>query len=77
MSEKNLRILAFGAHPDDCDFSAGGTAIRFARAGHQVRLVSMTNGDAGHHEIGGLALARRRYAETGSGALPAWIPRAG
>ena len=54
MSDK-LRILIVGAHPDDPDYSAGGTAALYARHGHQVKLVSLTNGDAGHHEQGGLA----------------------
>ncbi len=58
-----LRILVFGAHPDDCDIKAGGIAIKYAALGHQVRFVSVTNGDAGHHEIGGIELARRRKAE--------------
>ncbi|MHB9033051.1 MAG: PIG-L deacetylase family protein [Anaerolineae bacterium] len=73
MTTEPLKILIFGAHPDDCDFSAGGTAIRFARAGHKVRLVSVTNGDAGHHAIGGLELARRRYAETQAAARVAGV----
>ncbi len=59
-----LNILVFGAHPDDPDFSAGGVAALYARQGHRVKFVSLTNGDAGHHEIGGVELARRRYAET-------------
>jgi LmbE family N-acetylglucosaminyl deacetylase len=63
-SASPLRILVFGAHPDDCDFSAGGVAAMYGRLGHQVKFVSMTNGDAGHHEIGGVELAKRRYAET-------------
>lgn len=62
--QAKLRIIAFGAHPDDCDFRFGGTAIKFARAGHAVKFVSVTNGNAGHHEMGGGILARRRHAET-------------
>jgi LmbE family N-acetylglucosaminyl deacetylase len=58
-----LRILIIGAHPDDPDFSAGGTAARYARLGHTVKLVSLTNGDAGHHEQGGAPLAWRRRQE--------------
>jgi LmbE family N-acetylglucosaminyl deacetylase len=59
-----LRIIAIGAHPDDCDIKFGGTAIKFARAGHAVKFLSVTNGDAGHHEMGGGVLAKRRYLET-------------
>jgi len=58
-----LRIIAFGAHPDDCDQKAGGTAAKWAALGHQVKFVSVTNGDAGHQTEGGGALARRRRAE--------------
>jgi LmbE family N-acetylglucosaminyl deacetylase len=58
-----LNIIAFGAHPDDCDIRAGGTAAKWAAAGHRVRFVSVTNGDAGHQSQGGGALAARRRAE--------------
>jgi LmbE family N-acetylglucosaminyl deacetylase len=60
---RRLTILVIGAHPDDPDVSCGGTAIRYALAGHRVVFVSMTNGATGHHEIGGIELARRRHAE--------------
>jgi LmbE family N-acetylglucosaminyl deacetylase len=57
------RILFIGAHPDDCDVKAGGTAALLAERGHAVKFVSLTNGDAGHHEMGGGPLAKRRRAE--------------
>lgn len=63
MPDKQLRILAFGAHPDDCDAKVGGTGAKWAKLGHVVKFVSVTNGDSGHHEIGGVELARRRKAE--------------
>ena len=59
---KILNILVFGAHPDDAE-SAAGTAALYGRLGHRVKFVSLTNGDSGHHEIGGVELARRRYQE--------------
>jgi LmbE family N-acetylglucosaminyl deacetylase len=62
--EKPLRILMIGAHPDDCDIKSGGTAALFAKLGHEVKFLSITNGDAGHMEMGGGMLAKRRYAET-------------
>jgi LmbE family N-acetylglucosaminyl deacetylase len=58
-----IRVIVFGAHPDDCDSDAGGTAILYAKMGHKVKFVSMTNGDAGHYAIGGGALAKIRIAE--------------
>ncbi|MBK9168273.1 MAG: PIG-L family deacetylase [Bryobacterales bacterium] len=62
--DKKLRVIAIGAHPDDCDLKFGGTAIKLAAAGHAVKFLSVTNGDAGHHEMAGGTLARRRYLET-------------
>lgn len=58
-----LSIIMFGAHPDDCDIRSAGTAAKWVAAGHKVRFVSVTNGDAGHHEMGGGILAARRRAE--------------
>ena len=60
---KPINVIVFGAHPDDCDIKAGGTAILFAKMGHNVKFVSMTNGDAGHQAKGGGALAKIRIAE--------------
>ncbi len=58
-----LRIIVFGAHPDDAEFKAGGTAILWANQGHHVKLVSVTNGDVGHWQMAGGPLAQRRTAE--------------
>ena len=68
-----LNILVFGAHPDDCDLRFGGAAMLYRKYGHNVRFVSLTNGDTGHHEIGGGDLARRRYAEAQAAAKVADI----
>lgn len=57
------RVIVIGAHPDDCDLDAGGTAALFASMGYAVKFVSVTNGDAGHQTQGGGALAKRRMAE--------------
>jgi len=58
-----LRIIAFGAHPDDCEIQAGGSAARWAGRGHHVLFVSVTNGDIGHWREAGGPLALRRKAE--------------
>ena len=34
-----LRIICFGAHPDDCEIQAGGTAALWASQGHHVLFV--------------------------------------
>lgn len=58
-----LRIIAFGAHPDDAELKAGGVAALWAAQGHKVKFVSMTNGDIGHFREAGGPLAVRRLAE--------------
>jgi LmbE family N-acetylglucosaminyl deacetylase len=58
-----LRIICFGAHPDDCELQAGGTAAMWASRGHKVKFVSVTNGDIGHWRDAGGPLARRRRIE--------------
>ena len=58
-----LRVVAFGAHPDDAEQKFGGTAALMAAQGHKVKLVSLTNGDVGHFEQAGGPLAIRRKAE--------------
>ncbi|QRR00359.1 PIG-L deacetylase family protein [Dyadobacter sandarakinus] len=59
-----LKIIVFGAHPDDCDLGAGGIASIYSSMGHQVKFVSLTNGDKGHQDMGGGELANRRLLET-------------
>ncbi len=61
---EKIRIIAFGAHPDDCDIRAAGTAALWVKMGYAVKFVSVTNGDAGHQTMHGSELARRRLGET-------------
>lgn len=58
-----LRIIVFGAHPDDAEYKAGGCGAKWAKLGHHVKLVSVTNGDIGHWNMAGGPLAQRRTAE--------------
>ncbi len=58
-----LRIIVFGAHPDDCEWSAGGATAKWTALGHHVKFVSCTNGDIGHWGMAGGPLAKRRAAE--------------
>lgn len=62
-AQDKLNIVVLGAHPDDADHKVGGTAIKFARLGHRVLFVSVTNGDAGHYRLGGKELAEIRKIE--------------
>jgi len=60
---QTLKVIVFGAHPDDCDLNAGGTAALFVQMGHKVKFVSLTNGNKGHHTMKADELAARRKAE--------------
>ena len=62
------RFLVFGAHPDDTDLVFGGTALKLTAAGHNVKFVSLCNGDNGHFSMPPEALAARRYGETQASA---------
>lgn len=64
-ADGKLRIICFGAHPDDCELQAGGVGALWAAQGHKVKFVAMTNGDIGHwREAGGpLALRRKKEVE--------------
>ena len=59
---KKLHIIIIGAHPDDPD-EDGGTAYKWAQAGYDVLMVSLTNGDAGHQSIKAKKLAKIRREE--------------
>jgi N-acetylglucosamine malate deacetylase 1 len=60
---EKLRLMVVAAHPDEADMYAGGTAAMFAERGAAVKFLSITSGDAGHYEIGGMQLAHRRWEE--------------
>jgi N-acetylglucosamine malate deacetylase 1 len=63
-----LGVIVFGAHPDDCEIRAGGSAALWSDLGHHVKLVSMTNGDIGHWQMAGGPLALRRNDEVQAAA---------
>jgi len=67
-NDGKLRIIVFGAHPDDAEYKAGGSAMLWQQSGHHVMLVSVTNGDIGHWQMAGGALAQRRTAEVKAAA---------
>ncbi len=49
MSDDPQKLLILGAHPDDAEFHAGGLASLYRSHGHVVKMVSVSNGAAGHH----------------------------
>ncbi len=62
-NDGKLRIIVFGAHPDDAEYRGAGAAMKWARMGHHVKFVSATNGDIGHWRMAGGPLALRRRNE--------------
>lgn len=46
------RVLVVMAHPDDCDFGAGGTIAQWSAKGIHVSYCIITNGDQGGEESG-------------------------
>ena len=53
-----------GAHQDDVELQGGGLAAKYRRLGHDVRILSMTNGCGGHHILSPEETSRVRYAES-------------
>lgn len=68
MTESTCRVMAIGAHPDDCEFRFGGTAALVARRGASVCMLSITDGGAGHHEMTPADLIARRAEEARNAA---------
>jgi LmbE family N-acetylglucosaminyl deacetylase len=62
-NDGKLRIIVFGAHPDDAEYRGAGVAMKWAKLCHHVKLVSATNGDIGHWQSAGGPLALRRKKE--------------
>lgn len=62
-SDRSCRVLVLGAHPDDAEFFAGGLLHEHKRRGSEIRLVSITNGQSGHHELSSEVLVAKRRAE--------------
>jgi len=58
-----VRIIIFGAHPDDCEWTSGGVSALWSQMGHKVKFVSVTKGNKGHHLMKPDELAARRSGE--------------
>jgi len=74
MAAGKLKLLILGAHPDDAEFAAGGLLLKYVAAGHSVKIVSVTDGSAGHHEKDAQQLARARRAEADAVASRLNVP---
>lgn len=62
-AQEPLRVMVIFAHPDEGEIYAGGVTALYTKLGHDVKFMSLTNGDAGHYEMKPEDLAKRRYKE--------------
>lgn len=62
---RSLKIAAVYAHPDDGEFFAAGSLVKWARQGHEIYAICATNGDLGtkRADVDGAALGRTRADE--------------
>jgi len=63
-----VRVLVFGAHPDDAEFHCGGFLALHRQRGNVVRMISVTDGSAGHQTLDRPTLAQRRRLEASRAA---------
>lgn len=59
-----MKLLAIGAHQDDNEFRVGGLAWKYRQLGHEVRFLSFTNGNGGHHILSPEETSRVRAGES-------------
>lgn len=57
------RVLVLAAHPDDAEIFAGGLISRHCRLGNPVKIVAVTDGRSGHHQVEPADLVGIRRAE--------------
>lgn len=63
VAQKSLKIMIIFAHPDEGEKYTGGIAALYTKMGHQVKFMSLTNGDAGHYAMNPVELTKMRYQE--------------
>lgn len=73
MSLSASPLLAFGAHPDDIEFGAGGIVVRETRAGRRVHFVVCSRGEAGTHGTPGQRVREAKAAAKMLGATIEFI----
>lgn len=63
-----MRIMAFGAHPDDIEFVCAGTLAKYHQAGHTVAMAVSTNGEVGSPDLSKAKIAAIREREARASA---------
>jgi len=58
-----MNIAVVTAHPDDAEFLAGGTIIKYREKGHNVTIIICTNGNVGHPTLPKDDIASLRWEE--------------
>ncbi|MBQ7035873.1 MAG: PIG-L family deacetylase [Clostridia bacterium] len=46
-----MKVLAIICHPDDMELTCGGTLLKYKKAGHDVTVCNVANGNMGHYSI--------------------------
>ena len=63
-----MRIMAFGAHPDDMELCCAGTLAKYKAAGAEVAMVVVTNGEVGSATLPKDKIAAVRQSEARNSA---------
>ena len=63
-----MKIMAFGAHPDDIEFLCAGTLAKYHQAGHEVAIAISTNGEVGSASLKKPEIAAIREKEARASA---------
>jgi LmbE family N-acetylglucosaminyl deacetylase len=63
-----MKVLAFGCHPDDIEFSAAGTLALRAQRGWEVHPATMAGGEAGSPDLRPQDIRAMRLQEAAASA---------
>jgi len=63
-----MRVLAFGAHPDDIEFRVAGTLAKMASRGDEIYMCVVTNGNIGSYNRTKEEIAAMRHKEAQNSA---------